>query len=693
MNSDREPISPPTSPAPHEEEEHDSGDVSDSNCEDSYTPADGSDGKEYDSDAAGENDDDDDEDDDEDNERNDSDVPSSPPTSVETGSKNDQRTVPNDIEISTDGYRAPAVETEDEDEDEAHHAQRDYYQNQYEAGNDTFASHRKNWENSSQWEDEDGEPSHVHLSSPPMARVQSQSSSRKSPSSPMFPPRPRQNTSSAKTGLSHQFSSRRSPASRASSGSYDPRELHRDEKKPPLVLLHVTLLLLPGAEEVVLRHLTPTTLERGVLIEHPRGDYTLLEELILDGLGLDDDFVEEPTEPEEPQEKTWEQALNISPSPPTKKAWQLRVYASNGLMTPGAWKRVWAEMERIDVEIWPRGYDRKIRSNRSSSLGGSHSRGTSTSSVLPYPSDGGMMDDMDYGDDGRRKSLISAAVARRISGHNSGSLNNLASSAPVPTSPGRARTPTAAPKSRRGRSRAPSTSTAGLRFDFNKLITPRAVTIYAGINLFLFLYFTVFRVINLSSAWGISIAKLSSPFKSGGMDGIQVYEVADGCPVEVSSESCGGSVEAVVADIDTDADVVVVGGEQRVLVDEEERDEESVPDPEIGNEDSEALAVDGAADFGELEGEEEQNLGSSEGSQPPIEDGEWLEQQEMLVQEGGEEVGEESPEDIQEGQEGNVDAEADVEVDVEGVEAEVEVEEEEVEERSKYSFFKGFGFS
>ena len=36
--------------------------------------------------------------------------------------------------------------------------------------------------------------------------------------------------------------------------------------------------------------------------------------------------------------------------------WELRVYAANGLMTSGAWRRVWGEMERIDVEVGPKGW-------------------------------------------------------------------------------------------------------------------------------------------------------------------------------------------------------------------------------------------------------------------------------------------------------------------------------------------------
>jgi hypothetical protein len=122
-----------------------------------------------------------------------------------------------------------------------------------------------------------------------------------------------------------------------------------DGKKAPLVLLHITLLFLPGAEETILRKITPTMLERGLLVEHPRGDYQLLEELIIDSLGLDS----EPASDSDDENDEWEKSLGVR-RVKAKSAWELRVYAANGLMTAGAWKRVWGEMERVDVEVGPR---------------------------------------------------------------------------------------------------------------------------------------------------------------------------------------------------------------------------------------------------------------------------------------------------------------------------------------------------
>lgn len=630
MNPDHEPLSPPTSPPPEEEEGMYTGEASDSNCGDTYTPVEGSDPKDDYSESSPENDEDSSSSDNHEN------VPSSPPTSIETMSK-DTRTI--SASISPTEYHAPAVETEDEDDDDETH-RREYFQ--YDTGNDTFSHHRKNWETSSQWEDDDdgsGEPS----SHPPLARVQSQSSSsRKSPapSSPLFPPRPRQTAS--KSNLSHQFSHhhRRSPASRASSGSYE-REHIRDEKKPPLVLLHVTLLLFPGAEEVVLRHLTPTTIERGVLVEHPRGDYNLLEELILDGLGLDEDFVEESEETEEPQEKTWEQALNIVPVAPPKKAWQLRVYASNGLMTPGAWKRVWAEMERIDVEIWPRGFDRNKRGSVRSF--GGHSRGSSSAISAVMMEDEGE-DGKVYG--GRRSG--SGEVVQR-----------LASPAPVQTSPVRVRTPTAGVRGRRGRSR---TQVGFGGVDLGKFLTPKVVVIGAGVNLLLFLYFTVFRFISVG-AWTGSVG-VASPF-GGETEGVQVqvHEVVDErYPVEMSSEGCGGEV---VTEEDVD--------EQRVLEEEDELDEldaEFVADPEIGEA--------GEAPVEQLELDDENMLTFN------LDYGASMEQLEQYLDHSEVDSEETDPDDVVEGEQ-EVGAEVQVE--------EEQMEEEQAEEKTKYSFLNRFGLS
>ena len=205
----------------------------------------------------------------------------------------------------------------------------------------------------SQWESED----------PTMRQKSTASSARKSaiPSSSakIFPRSTRHSTSSTKLHLAPSTTRSRAPQdyynSRASSASYG---AHNGEgKKAPLVLLHLTLLLLPGAEEPILRKITPTMLERGMLIEHPRSDYQLLEELIFDALGLDDalepefeKIADDDTSPD-----AWEKSMGVRRIE-GRDRWELRVYAANGLMTPGAWRRVWSEMERIDVEVGPKSW-------------------------------------------------------------------------------------------------------------------------------------------------------------------------------------------------------------------------------------------------------------------------------------------------------------------------------------------------
>ncbi|KAL7269657.1 hypothetical protein RUND412_007667 [Rhizina undulata] len=200
----------------------------------------------------------------------------------------------------------------------------------------------KNWETtSSQWEDEEAADALPHAS--PRRSTVSQKSPPYVP--PIYPARSRPNNAVANSPKTHlQPHRHRSPMSRASSASYD------TEKKAPLVLLHVTLLVIPGADEELYSFLTPTIVERGVLVEHPRGDHHLLEELILDALGIDEEYEEDE---EDETHQSWEQSLGV-PKPAHRKKWEVRVYASNGLMTAGAWRRVWGEMERIDVEIWPR---------------------------------------------------------------------------------------------------------------------------------------------------------------------------------------------------------------------------------------------------------------------------------------------------------------------------------------------------
>ncbi|KAF8535486.1 hypothetical protein BDD12DRAFT_855080 [Trichophaea hybrida] len=281
-------------------------------------------------------------------------APSSPPTSVDASIKPETFTNPpsgrtslssvdtrNNTNGNDDGgqFRLPSLtlsqfsemRSEGEEEDDF------TYQRQHESPLE---------DPESQWESEGPPPPKQHRrksATPASAKAYPRSA------------RPSTSTSSSKIHLQPQSSSRRTThfySSRASSASYS--ETVQGDRKAPLVLLHITLLFLPGAEEAILRKITPTILERGLLVEHPRGDYQLLEELIIDSLGLDDALVPGQDDEEHEQDE-WEKSLGVR-RVKAKSKWEIRVYAANGLMTAGAWKRVWGEMERVDVEVGPKGW-------------------------------------------------------------------------------------------------------------------------------------------------------------------------------------------------------------------------------------------------------------------------------------------------------------------------------------------------
>lgn len=163
-------------------------------------------------------------------------------------------------------------------------------------------------------------------------------------------------------------------------------------KEHPLVLLHVTILpiVAPYSQEVLesvlpgyalenwklLREtVTDTVLERGILVPHPREDYDLLEERLLESLELKvprilkcghfhlEDGEGETEEEEEGYESDDDADLcgdcgrrirdGRFGSGTGSKRWEIRIYAANGLMRAGAWGAAWREMERVDVEISP----------------------------------------------------------------------------------------------------------------------------------------------------------------------------------------------------------------------------------------------------------------------------------------------------------------------------------------------------
>ena len=168
-------------------------------------------------------------------------------------------------------------------------------------------------------------------------------------------------------------------------------------KEHPLVLLHVTLLPLPTQYslevlEAVLptpvlanwnllqEKATKTVLERGVLIPHPREDYDLLEERLLETLELkqprilkcghfhlspeeEADVLQQDSDSEEDSgaedadicDDCGRRIRNgrFGDAGTGSKRWDIKIFAANGLMRSGAWSAAWREMERVDVEITP----------------------------------------------------------------------------------------------------------------------------------------------------------------------------------------------------------------------------------------------------------------------------------------------------------------------------------------------------
>lgn len=155
-----------------------------------------------------------------------------------------------------------------------------------------------------------------------------------------------------------------------------------EEAPAPLVLLHITVLppRLPWNRSVLDATLPPElkrqfgvlraatsglVAQRGILIAHPREEFELLEESVLEALDLlperigydgqyrprtpntvTEDEVEDDGETETPICETC-QRVHVG------DAWYTRVYAANGLMRAGAWGACWSEMERVDVEVRP----------------------------------------------------------------------------------------------------------------------------------------------------------------------------------------------------------------------------------------------------------------------------------------------------------------------------------------------------
>ncbi|MCJ1352107.1 MAG: hypothetical protein MMC33_002091 [Icmadophila ericetorum] len=165
------------------------------------------------------------------------------------------------------------------------------------------------------------------------------------------------------------------------------------KKEYPLVLLHVTVLPVtlpypPRAMEAILpdyilenwkllhERITEMVLERGILIPHPREDYELLEERLLESLELKTPRILQCGHYHQDSDTDSHESVQLNEydsdndedicgdcgrrvrdgqhgSGTGKRRWDIKIYAANGLMRAGAWSAAWNEMERIDVEILP----------------------------------------------------------------------------------------------------------------------------------------------------------------------------------------------------------------------------------------------------------------------------------------------------------------------------------------------------
>lgn len=206
----------------------------------------------------------------------------------------------------------------------------------------------------------------------------------------------RSRTGTPRSALS--VDARGSPRRRRAVCEKEDEEREAEEKHHPLVLLHVTLLpinlpwSMESMQELVPVHVlenlqllrskvSDTVLQRGILIPHPREEYELLEERLLEALELKEARVTkcghfrsrnsagseaagsdsdsglgssldgsdgEPCATCQHNIKTSKSGVGTG-----SRKWTVKVFASNGLMRSSAWAAAWSEMESVDVEILP----------------------------------------------------------------------------------------------------------------------------------------------------------------------------------------------------------------------------------------------------------------------------------------------------------------------------------------------------
>lgn len=166
----------------------------------------------------------------------------------------------------------------------------------------------------------------------------------------------------------------------------------KEKKEFPLVLLHCSLLPpnMPTRAKIldadILQAVLPEEYwrrwqlliekikgdleiqSRGVLIPHPKADYELLEERLMESLELakprlrsghyyGNETVDEVEESESDADtaiqgtKCRDCGKKVVEDIARDRKWEVKVYAANGLMRAGAWSAAWNEMEKVDVEV------------------------------------------------------------------------------------------------------------------------------------------------------------------------------------------------------------------------------------------------------------------------------------------------------------------------------------------------------
>jgi hypothetical protein len=160
------------------------------------------------------------------------------------------------------------------------------------------------------------------------------------------------------------------------------------KKVPPALFSSEGIKNLRGAWRQLQDRLGDTEMERGILLPHPQNDYEILEERLLEALELPlrrrarilecghylgpSNEMTPSSDMEDDSEDTSDAEGSVASSKKEKKHWcktckgdiryeelgservfRIKVYASNGLMSPGAWEACWKEMERVDIEVEP----------------------------------------------------------------------------------------------------------------------------------------------------------------------------------------------------------------------------------------------------------------------------------------------------------------------------------------------------